>query len=95
MLDSVVDLSGDLSGLELLLDDESLRLYAGRGRGESSVGVSDSGSTRRFENAPLGISLGGSAGNDLSVIIGEASFSRAFVWAAALDFFRRRAIRDS
>jgi hypothetical protein len=39
--------------------------------------------------------LGGNAGSDLSVIMGEASFSRCFACAAAFDFFRRLAISDS
>jgi hypothetical protein len=39
--------------------------------------------------------LGGNAGSDLSVIMGEASFSLCFACAAAFDFFRRLAISDS
>jgi hypothetical protein len=59
------------------------------------VGVSDSGSTLSFENALLGITFGGRAGSDFSVIIGEPSFSRVFAAAAALDFFLLLAIKDS
>lgn len=86
--------SGDLDGLELPRDEPSF-LYAGRGLGDSSVGVSESGSTRVSEKAFGGMALGGSAGRDLSVIMGEPSFSRAFACAAALDFFLRRAMRLS
>lgn len=87
--------SGDLGGgLELLLD-ESFREYGGLGLGDNSVGVSESGSTRSLEKALGGIALGGRAGSDFSIIIGEFSFSRALAWAAALDFFRRLAMRDS
>jgi hypothetical protein len=42
-----------------------------------------------------GTALGGNAGNDLSVIIGEASFSRCFACAAAFDFLRLLAMSDS
>lgn len=63
--------------------------------GDNSVGVSESGSTRVSEKALGGMALGGRAGRDFSVIMGEASFSRALDWAAALDLFRRLAMRDS
>lgn len=59
------------------------------------MGVSESGVARSVEKPPGGTALGGSAGSDLSVIIGELSFSRAFACAAAFDFLRRRAMRDS
>jgi hypothetical protein len=48
-----------------------------------------------LEKAFGGIALGGRAGRDFSVIIGECSFSLAFAAAAALDFFLRLAIRVS
>jgi hypothetical protein len=64
------------------------------GRGESSVGVSESGVARSGAKDIDGAAFGGSAGSDLSVIMGEPSFSRSFAWAA-FDFFRRRAMRDS
>jgi hypothetical protein len=41
------------------------------------------------------MALGGRAGKDFSVTMGDPSFSRTFAWAAAFDFFRRLAIRDS
>jgi hypothetical protein len=87
--------SGDLVGRELLLDEDSVWLCDGRGRGEESVGVSESGSTRSFEKAFGGIALGGRAGRDFSFTMGECSFSRAFAAAAALDFFLRRAMSVS
>lgn len=59
------------------------------------MGVSDSGSTRSLEKAFGGMAFGGKAGSDLSVIIGELSFSRALAWAAAFDFFLRLAMSDS
>jgi hypothetical protein len=43
----------------------------------------------------LGITFGGKAGNDFSVIIGDLSFSRAFAAAAAFDLFFLRAINVS
>jgi hypothetical protein len=48
-----------------------------------------------LEKALFGITFGGSAGSDFSVIIGEWSFSRLFAAAAAFDFFLLRAISDS
>lgn len=50
---------------------------------------------RSLEKAFGGTTLGGNAGRDLSVIIGDASFSRCFACAAAFDFLRRLAMRDS
>lgn len=87
--------SGDRAGRELLLDEDSVRPCGARGRGESSVAVSESGSTRSLENALGGIALGGNAGKDFSVTIGEWSFSLDLAAAAALDFFLRLAIRVS
>ena len=93
MLDSG-SLSGERAGRELPLEDESFLGYGGLvGRGDSSVGVSESGETRSSENAFGGIAFGGKAGSDLSTI-GE-SLSRVFAWAAALDFFLRLAMSDS
>lgn len=59
------------------------------------MGVSESGVTRSLENALGGMAFGGKAGRDLSLIMGEPSFSRVLAWAAALDFFRLLAMRDS
>lgn len=56
---------------------------------------SDEGLSFGLAKAPGGMAFGGRAGRDLSTSIGEASFSRAFACAAALDFFLRLAINDS
>lgn len=87
--------SGDLSGRLDPPREDSVCLLGIRGRGESSVGVSDSGSTLSFEKALFGITLGGNAGRDFSVIMGDRSFSRAFAAAAAFDRFFLLAIRVS
>jgi len=93
---SIDGLSGDLGGLELPLEDDSVIGYDCFGRGERVVGMSPSGSTRSSENAFGGMAFGGSAGNDFSGTMGELSLSRAaFACAAAFDFFRRRAMSDS
>lgn len=75
----------------------SLVWYDALGRGDSSVGVSESASTRSFEKAFRGTALGGRAGRDLSVIMGDASLSRDFEPEVAVDFdfFRLLAMRDS
>lgn len=59
------------------------------------MGVSESGSTRSLAKALDGMALGGSAGRDFSVIMGEWSFSLDLAAAAAFDFFLRLAIRVS
>lgn len=91
--ESAAGRSGDRDGLDALLE-EPFWLYACRGLGDSSVGVSDSCSAGSLAKAPGGIALRGSAGSDFSVLMGGVSLSRVFAWLA-LDLFFLLAITDS